>query len=382
MSAARRVLLPAIACAALASIGSVAFLFRAPEVPLSLDARIAAAEARRTELLRDRMPLQGDGVRGCVAEHCANAVAALERSEADTIPNLVVFDCAPGVSVFADGETRFRPVSEDKVARHRAAIAPAIAELQIAAQCRDASRCTWGYGWLRCIQVAQTEVMLRLAEGDHRRAVELWLDMQTLFLDYDWSPWLDLHRDAVASLTDEAAALLDAGLVRLEGRLPVAIDVALSARIDVRNLREAVPFQWSFGEAMRAWDHGFDPSSRRLAAFDAALAYAEVLEPAATAPDARDAQWQLFTELVSEPADAQTCLSFWSKSIRERDRYYRIALSTVRSLRIGVAARLGRELPKLIDPTTDAPFRVDEDGATIVVHREPPAKPQRWIRCP
>jgi len=39
-------------------------------------------------------------------------------------------------------------------------------------------------------------------------------------------------------------------------------------------------------------------------------------------------------------------------------------------------------MPTLIDPTTDAPFRVDEDGAFVVVHRTAPRPPDRWVRCP
>lgn len=376
----------AAACVALVCFAGVGVMSRLPAVPASVEAAIVAAEKRRTDRLRNREPLCGEAADGSAARHYEAAANAFARCRSELVEFLVVVDGVPSVRRRGKAGRSFDVVPADRVAAHRAALAAAIMEVQRGARCRDASGCapdrsSQPFGFVAALH---GEFLLRLADGDFANAVALWLDLTTMMQDHgagpftdDWSP------DVLAKLSDDAATLLADGVDRLHAQMherPFALMEEL--RTSIRDMQRSPPVDWCWQEVLAAWDHGFDPSERHLTQYDGVVGYIDILEPEARSAHGREAQWRLFEEAVSPFASISSVVSFRIGVAKHIDGSRRAALANVRSLQIGVAARLGRTLPTLIDPTTDAPFRVDEDGAFVVVHRLAPRPPDRWVRCP
>lgn len=368
---------------ALACFAGAGVLARVPDVPASLDAAIAAAEQRRADRLRDREPGCGEGTAGDAMQHYATALCTLaDRMREMRFALLSWNEASHTLSVAQDG---WRPLRGEALRAFRTKLAPALAEMRIGARCRDASSTASNLAPFYAAELhllALAEIAMRRAEGSAGDALALWVDLATFSLDVDVALFSRWTPEDIAALPTEAAVSLAAALERIERRLVDPLDVVLTLRWRVDELRQTLPMEWSWQEGLAAWEHGFDASARHLAALEEAVAHVEVFEGTETTAAARDEQWQLFQAINDRTARTSCVVASWIEMTRARDRGRCFALADLRSLRIGLAARLGNELPGLIDPTTDAPFRVDEDGAFVVVHRAAPHPPDRWVRCP
>lgn len=136
---------------------------------------------------------------------------------------------------------------------------------------------------------------------------------------------------------------------------------------------------WHWRQVLDAWQWGFDPTALHLAALGEVFARLSLLQPPAATGAERDEQWQRFctarAEVSSHLADHAIVMA------RGAEHGARWDLTRLRVLRLGLAARLGRELPALRDPYSGAPLRVEFEPGAIVVH---PALPKfqstRWTR--
>lgn len=372
----------AASCVALVCFAGVGVMSRLPDVPASLDEALAAANQRHRESLHDREPARGHGIADAAGPHYAAALRVVEERMREMQVGLVSWDDTHQTLSVTHGKG-WRSLAAGELAALRANFAAALAEMQCGAQCRYAVDTVTGYEVLVTRAFARAEIAMRVAEGRDDAAVELWLDLATFLLDADRELFVDWSPDKIASLSPPAAELLAAGLERLDARLCARrFDLAHELDSAILELRSLSPVDWCWQEVLAASEHGFDPSARHLAAYEAVIHHADILEPEAPTAEAREAQWQLFKEVVAPIAADDRSVSFWLEHANNTDRARRLAPAWFRSLRIGLAARLGRALPPLIDPTTGAPFRVDEDGAFVVVHRRAPLPPDRWSRCP
>lgn len=372
----------AASCVALVGFAGVGVMSRLPEVPASVDEALSIANQRHRESLHDREPARGDGIAGAAGPHYVAALRIVQRLMREMQAGLVSWDDARQTFSVTQGKG-WRSLAAGELASFRADFAPALAEMQAGAQCRDADNSLTTYEAYLTATLARAEVTMRVAEGRADAAVELWLDLATFLLDADRALFGDWSADEIASLPPQAADQLAAGLDRLDARLCARqFDLVHELGPDILTVRSSSPVDWCWQEVIAAWDHGFDPSARHLAVYEQVIAHADILEPAGATNEARKAQWQLLEEVVAPIASSSSVVTFHLDFTKKGEQGSRHALALLRSLRIGLAARLGRELPVLIDPTTDAPFRVDEDGAFVVVHRTAPVPPDRWVRCP
>lgn len=372
------------ACVALVCFAGAGVLSRLPDVPASLDAALVAADKAHEERLRDREPAGGSGSADRAAFHYAAAIAKVADALRAMRVELVSWnDERHALSVAVAEEKGWRRLAGDELAAFRTRVAPALAAMQTGARCRDATSRVTAHEAFWLTSVAAAEVALRTADRDADAAVELWLDLATLQIDVGQMPARGWSPDEIASLPEPAADRLALGLARLDARLDeMPFSLAHELRNNVLVLRSRSPVDWNWKEVLAACDHGFDPSARHLAIHDEVIAHADILEPAAPTVEGRAAQWQLFEGVTAEFVSTSDVVAFQLRFAKMSQQGRGHTLAHLRSLRIGLAARLGRELPVLIDPTTDAPFRVDEDGAFVVVHRTAPVPPDRWVRCP
>jgi hypothetical protein len=127
---------------------------------------------------------------------------------------------------------------------------------------------------------------------------------------------------------------------------------------------------WSTDELLAAWEFGFDPTARHLAAFESLFAQLHRLEPAAAPGRARAAQWADFLAAAEGLANG-TYLSGHAAETARGDDWRRLRLLTsCRQIRISLAARRGLPLPELLDPFSATPFRVERTATELIVHAD------------
>lgn len=361
------------AVVALASVLGIGWLGRNAVPTDEIEAMVVAAEARLAACTRSREVAWGEAVEGKAFDHYV-AASRLATGLAFAVWN-------GEVGGFCNGERRF---TADEVLAMRAAWAPAMARLAHGARCRDATAPSPAeHGWMVLLFGARFEVEALLQEGRLHDAVRLWLDTGTFLLDHE-EPSAIRHvwtGRTVAALPPDLAATLAHGATVLEARLQAQPGLVAANASHLRLLLDGerpLTF-WNWREVIAAWEHGFDPAQRHLAAFGRACRWLGDLPPSAPGILEREAQWEMLVQRAT--SDADPLVAFHLKQARGRELGQRWSLTELRTLRIGLAAHLGRPLPELADPWTGTPLRVEhEDGAVVVHPAHPQARPTRWTR--
>jgi hypothetical protein len=347
-----------------------------------------AHQAHTRELARraaSRQVTHGATTTDSAFEHYTTAMRTWDEVQRELGIGHVVWDSGNArVRVSADS---WRTLADDELTAFRRSIAPVLLSLQRGAHAGDTSpRSLRDSSPTRLRWLLDTEIAVRLHEGDGDAAVALWLDGQTFALDVDDlrasadSVWTDA---GLATLSPTAAYLLDAGLSVLDRRLDRPTDPAAAIANYVIPLTDGyyTLSDWCADEVLAAWEFGFDPTARHLAAFESLFAQLHRLEPVASPGLARAAQWADFLAAAEGLANG-TYLSAHAAETARNDDWRRLRMLTgCRQIRIGLAARRGLPLPELLDPFSGAPFRVERTATELIVHAEAPPHgpgPARW----
>ena len=305
------------------------------------------------------------------------------------------------------------PMTAEQAAAIRASWAPAIAEARAGARCTEAGPAVdfrqRGTGvnllasrWL--VNMMVLEASDAVAQGDGRRAVELWLDALAFGTDLMRSPWMTdrMIGNAVSSCvvqqgcTEQSLQALDGkqlmqlaeGLARIDDAAlatsSLADEAMMSAHYTLQNAQELVkdhsPATWRFGWSMH-WMMA-----------DAHLHLAREAEQPAVAgqpwPVRRaqlEEQWRqamgaemerMLDQLGAGPGadpDAPPATATRPATFGDRNPWLgavwpnlshteggaRHLLAQVRCLRIAVEHHRGAELPALSDPLGDGPLSIE-----------------------
>ncbi|MCU0864141.1 MAG: hypothetical protein MUC36_10135 [Planctomycetes bacterium] len=287
------------------------------------------------------------------------------------------------------GDPEWRTLAGDELVAFRRSIAPVLQSLQRGAHAADTSpRSRHDSSPLQLRWLLDTEIAVRLHEGDGDGAVALWLDGKTFALDVGDLPgrpdsesvWTDA---AFATLSPTATSLLDAGLTVLDRRLDRPADAAAAIANYVIPLTDGyyTLADWSAKEVLFAWEFGFDPTARHLASFESLFAQLHRLEPVASSGRARAAQWADFLAAAEGLANGTYMSGHAAETARDDDWRRLRLLTNCRQIRIGLAARRGLPLPELLDPFSGTQFRVERTATELIVHAEAPPHgpgPARW----
>jgi hypothetical protein len=318
-------------------------------------------------------------------EHYTTAMQTWDAVQRELGIGLVVWDSVRD-RVRVSGRS-WRTLADDELTAFRRSIAPVLQSLQRGAHAADTSpRSMHDSSPTRLRWLLDTEIAVRLHEGDGDGAVALWLDGKTFALDVG-----DLHGHPdsvwtgadVATLSPTAASLLDTGLTVLDQRLDRPTDPAAAIANFVIPLTDGyyTLADWSTDELLAAWEFGFDPTARHLAAFESLFAQLHRLEPVASPGRARAAQWADFLAAAEGLANGTYMSGHAADSARGDDWRRLRLLTSCRQIRIGLAARRGLPLPELRDPFSGTQFRVERTATELIVHAEAPPHgpgPARW----
>lgn len=344
--------------------------------------REVAAWARVQEahwLARDfaRAPLWGETTAGAAFEHYGAAMAQLQQLGSATSEQLRNLRLRPSMLTSAERAGLLQQV------------APALAELQQGAHCRNArTPVVWRQGFANHTQnllVARDLVNAAVltgkqqcAAGQDRQAVQLLLDAATFGADLLGSPILidqmvgaALTVIATAEAWDDASLcrlepaalqLLADGLQRLDARCPLALDFGgetlLLANTVLHDTQQAGSL------SLQAWRYGF---STRWAMADAVMLQAaakdELAAIAALPWPLREPQMLGICE--SPQLQQNPMLALVLPNLSAAELSLRQCSTMLRLLRCAVAWRLGDRDLQLADPLGDGPLLVEQQAGAV-----------------
>lgn len=370
----RRLWLPA-AVACLLVIGGLVVIARATPVSSELEQAVAAAEARMAARAQ-REAAWGETHDGSAF---ATYAAALH-----TMPIRVPVCWDPEHREWVTGSGERLVVPPQEVLELRAAWQSSLQLLVEGAHRRDATPLRFGEGVRLEGWQIEAEIQLRLQEGRRNEAVQLWLDGATFWLDcrvwFDIPPLADWSDVDLRRLGSEAGGALAAGLLRLESRLRVPLDVGGILATLARPLLDGdYGFaDWSWAEVGSSWRWGFDPSARHREAFAELYKATAALERAGSQRTGHElAEWWQRLRLPDWVERSFLIHIARQRAQSEVQAWFRL-LTELRLLRLALSFHLRQPLPELLDPFSGAPFQAAIDGDTAELRgpdgAHPPAR--------
>lgn len=265
-------------------------------------------------------------------------------------------------------------VTPDRLAELRHGWKPVVAELQHGAHAHDRRRSRGAVNHHVLVDVAQAEVDARWREGHQHEAVGLWLELLTVCVDAQWTAGggavaesIAFWRDArLAELSRADREQLATALARLDPRLAVQPDprAIVASNVHLRDLLQGSFPPASLRRRVRAWQFGFDPAAREMAALWELAERTAVFDTPTTDGGANRAQWQALLAPCRSTTTVQTehIVSWLGHTVdcQRRD------LTELRLLRLALAFRCDESPPELADPFADVSLTVAVDADEAV----------------